>query len=116
MRSAPIRSDAAGCCTAPDPDSIHTWYIDGKPPKAGQIFRNPDLAKAFRLLQAQGRDAFYKGDIARAIVAKEKALGGTMTMADLAAYKGEWVEPVLSRLSRLHPGRTAAAQPGLCRQ
>src|SRR5579872_1365627 len=40
----PNRSDAAGCCTAPDQDSIHTWYIDGSPPKAGQIFRNPDLA------------------------------------------------------------------------
>jgi gamma-glutamyltranspeptidase / glutathione hydrolase len=92
----PNPSDAAACCTAPDPDSIHTWYIDGRQPKAGQIFRNPDLAKALRLLQAQGRDAFYKGDIARAIVAKEKAVGGTMTMADLAAYKGEWVEPVTS--------------------
>jgi gamma-glutamyltranspeptidase / glutathione hydrolase len=92
----PNPSDAANCCTAPDPDSIHTWYIDGRQPRAGQIFRNPDLAKAFRLLQAQGRDAFYKGDIARAIVAKEKALGGTMTMADLAAYKGEWGEPVTS--------------------
>jgi gamma-glutamyltranspeptidase/glutathione hydrolase len=92
----PNPSDAAGCCTAPDPDSVHTWYINGKQPKAGQIFRNPDLAKAFRLLEAQGRDAFYKGDIAKAIVAKEKALGGTMTLEDLAAYKGEWVEPVLS--------------------
>jgi gamma-glutamyltranspeptidase/glutathione hydrolase len=92
----PVPSDAANCCIAQDPDSIHTWYIDGHPPRAGQIFRNPDLAKAFRLLQAQGRDAFYKGDIARAIVAKEQAVGGTMTMADLAAYKGEWVEPVTS--------------------
>jgi gamma-glutamyltranspeptidase/glutathione hydrolase len=92
----PVPSDAANCCTAQDPDSIRAWYIDGRPPRAGQIFRNPDLAKAFRLLQAQGRDAFYKGDIARAIVAKEKALGGTMTMADLAVYKGEWTEPVTS--------------------
>ncbi len=91
-----VRSDATHCCTAPDPDSIHTWYINGQQPKAGQIFRNPELAKAFRLLQAQGRDAFYKGDIAKAIVAKEKALGGVMTMEDLAAYKGEWVEPVRS--------------------
>jgi gamma-glutamyltranspeptidase/glutathione hydrolase len=91
-----VRSDAAHCCTMPDPDSIKAWYIDGQQPKAGQIFRNPDLAKAFRLLQAQGRDAFYKGDIAKAIVAKAKSLGGTMTLEDLAAYKGEWVEPVLS--------------------
>ena len=89
-------SDATKCCTDLDPDSIKAWYIDGKVPEAGQIFRNPDLAKAFRLLQAQGADAFYKGDIARAIVAKSRALGGTMTMQDLAAYRGEWVEPVLS--------------------
>ena len=92
----PVPSDAGGCCITVDPDSIHAWYIDGHPPRAGQIFRNLDLAKALRLLQAQGRDAFYKGDIAHAIVAKEKAVGGTMTMEDLAAYKGEWVEPVTS--------------------
>ncbi len=92
----PVASDPSRCCTALDPDSVRAWYINGKQPVAGQIFRNPDLAKAFRLLQAQGRDAFYKGDIAKAIVAKEKALGGTMTMQDLADYKGEWVEPVLS--------------------
>ncbi|HET7084363.1 MAG TPA: gamma-glutamyltransferase family protein [Rhizomicrobium sp.] len=91
-----VASDVSHCCTAQDPDSIHAWYINGQQPKAGQIFRNPDLAKAFRLLQAQGRDAFYKGDIAKAIVAKEKALGGTMTLQDLADYKGEWVEPVTS--------------------
>lgn len=81
------------CCTEFDPDSVKTWYIDGKPPVPGQIFRNPDLARTFRLLQTQGADAFYKGEIARAIVAKSTALGGTMTLDDLASYSGEWVEP-----------------------
>lgn len=81
------------CCSEKDPDSIKTWYIDGKPPAPGQIYRNPDLAKTFRLLQAGGRDAFYKGEIAKAIVAKSDALGGTMTLEDLANYRGEWVEP-----------------------
>jgi gamma-glutamyltranspeptidase/glutathione hydrolase len=85
-----------GCCTAVDPDSVATWYIDGRPPVAGQIYRNRDLAKTFRLLQAQGRDAFYRGEIARALVAKSSALGGTMTLDDLANYKGEWVEPAAS--------------------
>jgi gamma-glutamyltranspeptidase/glutathione hydrolase len=47
-----------------------------------------------RLIQAQGRDAFYKGDIARAIVAKVKAGGGVMSMTDLAEFNAEWVEPV----------------------
>jgi gamma-glutamyltranspeptidase / glutathione hydrolase len=81
-----------GCCSAQDPDSVKTWYVNGKPPKAGQIFRNADLAKTFRLLQEQGADAFYKGEIAKAIVAKSNALGGTMTLEDLAQYHGEWVE------------------------
>jgi gamma-glutamyltranspeptidase/glutathione hydrolase len=82
------------CCTVQDPDSIATWYIDGAPPVAGQIFRNLELAKSFKLLQEHGRDVFYTGEIARAIVAKSKSLGGTMTLADLANYKGEWVNPM----------------------
>ncbi|HEY4276213.1 MAG TPA: gamma-glutamyltransferase family protein [Rhizomicrobium sp.] len=89
-------ASSAGCCTAVDPDSVKNWYIDGKKPKAGQIFRNPDMAKTLRLLQAGGRDAFYKGEIARAMVAKIRALGGTMTADDLANYKGEWVDPVMT--------------------
>jgi gamma-glutamyltranspeptidase/glutathione hydrolase len=88
----PLRS----CCAEPDPDSIKTWYVNGAQPEAGQIFKNPDLARTFRLLQKQGSAAFYKGEIARAIVAKSRALGGTMTMQDLAGYKGEWVEPARS--------------------
>jgi len=88
------------CCTQMDADSVRTFYINGKPPAAGTIFRNPDLAKAFRLIQQQGRDALYKGDIARAIVAKSQALGGPMTLADLANYKGEWVTPVSTTYHR----------------
>jgi gamma-glutamyltranspeptidase / glutathione hydrolase len=85
------------CCAERDPDSIKTWLIDGRPPKPGQLFRNPDLARTFRLLQAQGADVFYHGEIARAIIAKSSALGGTMTPADLANYHGEWVEPAMTR-------------------
>ena len=69
------------------------WYVDGRAPVAGQIFRNPGLARTYRLLQQQGRDGFYKGEIARAIVDKSAKLGGTMTMDDLANYRGEWVTP-----------------------
>jgi len=80
------------CCTSQDPDSIKTWYVNGVQPVAGQIFKNPDLARTMRLLQAKGADAFYKGEIAQAIVAKSQALGGSMTLEDLANYKGEWVQ------------------------
>jgi gamma-glutamyltranspeptidase / glutathione hydrolase len=83
-----------GCCTQVDPDSEKAFYINGVPPKPGSIFRNPDFAKALRLIQQQGRDAFYKGEIGRAIIAKSNALGGTMTPEDLANYKGVWVDPV----------------------
>jgi gamma-glutamyltranspeptidase / glutathione hydrolase len=82
-----------GCCAQVDPDSVKTFYINGVPPATGTIFKNPDLAKTLRLVQQQGRDAFYKGEVARAIVAKSNALGGTMTLDDLANYKGEWVTP-----------------------
>jgi gamma-glutamyltranspeptidase/glutathione hydrolase len=85
-----------GCCVTQDPDSIKTWYINGRPPTPGQMFRNPDLARTFRLLQQQGAEVFYKGEIAKAIVAKSDALGGTMTLEDLGNYQGEWVEPASS--------------------
>src|ERR1051326_2763388 len=80
-----------GCCTEPDPDSVKTFYVDGHRPTTGTIFRNPDLARTLRLVQQQGRDVFYKGEVAKAIVAKSKALGGSMTLDDLAGYKGAWV-------------------------
>lgn len=91
-KALPLRE----CCSEFDPDSVKVWYPGGKKPVPGQIFKNPDLAKTLRLLQSQGAAAFYKGEIARAIVAKSKALGGTMTLEDLAAYHGEWVEPAHS--------------------
>ncbi|HXF35427.1 MAG TPA: gamma-glutamyltransferase, partial [Candidatus Acidoferrales bacterium] len=89
-RALPLRK----CCTQFDPDSVATWYVEGRPPSEGQIFRNPRLAHALELLGARGRDVFYRGEIARAIVAKSTSLGGTMTLADLAAYRGVWTEPV----------------------
>jgi gamma-glutamyltranspeptidase / glutathione hydrolase len=77
-----------------DPDSKETFLVDGKTPALYSIIRNPGLSKALRLIQAQGRDAFYKGEIADAIVAKMKANGGVMSKADLGEFQSEWVEPV----------------------
>ncbi len=77
-----------------DRDTLDTYYPHGALPAPGVIFRNPTLAHALKLLQQNGRDAFYKGDIARAIVAKSTALGGTMTAADLSDYHAEWVTPL----------------------
>jgi len=80
-----------------DPDSAKTYLVNGKPPANYAVFRNPDLAHTFRVLQAQGRDAFYKGEIAQAIVAKSHALGGTMTLQDLADTHATWETPITTR-------------------
>ncbi|MEM9386631.1 MAG: gamma-glutamyltransferase [Pseudomonadota bacterium] len=77
-----------------DPDSAAVFLRDAEVPPLYSIIRNPDLADALRLLQKEGRQAFYEGRIAKAIVAKVKAAGGAMTMADLAAFQSEWVEPI----------------------
>ena len=79
---------------AADPDSVKTYLIDGKPPPTYSLFRNPDLARAFRVLQTQGRDGFYHGAIAAAIVAKSKSLGGTLTLEDLAKTRSSWDPPI----------------------
>jgi gamma-glutamyltranspeptidase/glutathione hydrolase len=79
---------------ANDPDSVKTYLINGKPPNTYDVFRNPDLARTFRLLQAQGRDVFYKGEIAQAIIAKSRALGGTMTLDDLSSTQATWETPL----------------------
>jgi gamma-glutamyltranspeptidase/glutathione hydrolase len=91
-RHADLRNSVKGL--AADPDSAATFLEDGQAPALYSIIRNPGLAKALRLMQAQGRDAFYKGDIAKAIVAKVKAGGGVMELNDLAEFQSEWVEPL----------------------
>ncbi|HEY7405277.1 MAG TPA: gamma-glutamyltransferase [Candidatus Angelobacter sp.] len=66
----------------------------GKVPDLGDRFTNPDVAKALHLIAEQGRDAFYKGEIAKAIVHTSTSFGGTMQLDDLAEFSSEWVEPI----------------------
>jgi gamma-glutamyltranspeptidase/glutathione hydrolase len=77
-----------------DAESVKVYLPDGRAPAAYSVFRNPDLARAFRVLQAKGRDAFYQGEIASAMLAKSRALGGTFTAADLANTRADWVAPI----------------------
>jgi gamma-glutamyltranspeptidase/glutathione hydrolase len=79
---------------AANKESARVFLAGGKPPAVGEVFKNPDMGKAFRLIAEKGRDAYYKGEIAAAIVKTAKELGGTMTMEDLAAYSAEWVQPI----------------------
>src|SRR3989454_8641177 len=96
----------------PVPEFIHGYWADsldklkqaseaqriylphGKPPEIGEMFSNPDLAKALLLIADKGRDAFYKAEIAQAILKTSAALWGTMQADDLAEFSAEWVEPL----------------------
>jgi gamma-glutamyltranspeptidase/glutathione hydrolase len=77
-----------------NPESRRVFLFNDKAPETGQIFRNPDVAKALTLVAAQGESAVYKGAIAQAILKTEAGLGGTMTADDLSTYSAQWVDPI----------------------
>ena len=72
------------------------FTIDGRAPRTGETWKNPYLAATLEKIANGGRDAFYKGDIARTIDAYFKANDGYLSYDDLASHQGEWVEPVSS--------------------
>jgi gamma-glutamyltranspeptidase/glutathione hydrolase len=72
---------------------LETFTINGEGPKKGQIFKNKDLANTFRLLAREGKDAFYKGEIATKIDAWMKENGGYLRYEDFVNHESEWVTP-----------------------
>ncbi len=77
-------------------NAMRTFASNGEGPGVGKIFRNPDLARTYRMIAEGGRDVFYKGEIARTIDAYFKRIGGWLRAEDLAAHHSEWVEPYKS--------------------
>jgi gamma-glutamyltranspeptidase/glutathione hydrolase len=75
-------------------EATRVFLPGGKVPELGARFTNPDVAGALKLIAEKGRDAFYKGEIAQAVVSSSAALGGTMELQDLADFSAEWVEPI----------------------
>jgi gamma-glutamyltranspeptidase/glutathione hydrolase len=76
------------------PNSASTYVINGEAPKAGQVFSNRDLANSLHRIAEQGRDGYYKGPTAQAVVDISKEFGGVMTLDDLADFQPEWVTPI----------------------
>jgi gamma-glutamyltranspeptidase/glutathione hydrolase len=76
------------------PGFSDVFMLGGRAPVAGELFRNPRLAKTYRAIADGGRDAFYEGDIAYEIENYVRANGGYLGAEDLAAHRSEWVEPV----------------------
>ncbi|MEO8357945.1 MAG: gamma-glutamyltransferase [Chloroflexota bacterium] len=72
----------------------HELTIEGRAPNAGEIFRNPNLARTFEIVARGGRSAFYEGRIAEAIVSVIKEAGGCMSLEDLAAHTSTWEQPI----------------------
>jgi gamma-glutamyltranspeptidase / glutathione hydrolase len=77
-----------------DPETRRIFLVHDEAPAMGEVFRNPDVAKALRLLAEAGPRAFYGGEIAKAILATSRETGGTMTAEDLGTFSAEWVEPI----------------------
>ncbi|MCH8912767.1 MAG: gamma-glutamyltransferase [Planctomycetes bacterium] len=76
------------------PNFASTYLPGGKAPAKGEIFRNPDLARTYETLAKDGRDAFYRGSLAKTMDAFCKRVGCFMRYEDLAAHTSTWVEPV----------------------
>ncbi len=77
-----------------EPPAAATWLVDGQAPQIGDLFVNPGLAKTLRMIAEGGRDAFYRGPIAEAIVAYSDSKHGFLTMQDFEEHTSTWVEPL----------------------
>lgn len=76
------------------PETARVYLPGGRAPRVGEVFKNPGMGRALRILAEKGRDAFYKGEIADAILKTSRSLSGTMTAQDLAGFSAEWVDPI----------------------
>jgi gamma-glutamyltranspeptidase/glutathione hydrolase len=85
---------AAAAELARVPSSAACLLPGGSAPATGTIFRNPDLARSLRAVADGGRDAFYRGAIARAIVAYSEQAGGLFALRDFEDHTSTWVDPV----------------------
>jgi len=86
-RSVPILKDQPGAF-------FETFAIEGRAPKVGEIFKNPNLARTYRRLASEGFESFYRGEIAKEITEFFAANDGFLDATDLAEHRSEWVTPV----------------------
>ncbi len=76
------------------PNFREQFTIGGRPPRAGEVWKNPNLARVLERIGAEGRGAFYEGEVPRVIEEFIREQGGVLAASDFAAHRGEWVEPV----------------------
>jgi gamma-glutamyltranspeptidase/glutathione hydrolase len=76
------------------PAAAEAFLLDGEVPPMGHVIRLPDLARVLEQVAAEGAETFYRGDIARQLVAGVREAGGIWTLEDLAAYQVREREPI----------------------
>ena len=75
-------------------NAAKTFLISDRAPRVGEVMRNPDLAWSLRQIAQGGRDAFYKGEITKRILALSARHGGALSAQDFSDYSSEWAEPI----------------------
>jgi gamma-glutamyltranspeptidase/glutathione hydrolase len=94
-------------------NAMHTWAPNGKAPSEGDVFRNPDLARTYRMIAEGGRDAYYDGPIAKTIDAYFKRIGGWLSVEDLREQHAEWSDPLVTNYRGVDVYGMAANTQGL---
>ncbi len=94
-------------------NAVHTFAPGGQAPNEGDVFRNPDLARTYRMIAEGGRDAYYDGPIAKTIEAYFKRIGGWLTVSDLREQHAEWNEPLVTKYRGVDVYGMAANTQGL---
>ncbi len=79
---------------ADQPGFLETFTRDGKAPRKGEIWTNSDLARTLEKIGTDGRDGFYKGEVASQMASFIQEHGGYITTEDLESHRGEWIDPV----------------------
>jgi gamma-glutamyltranspeptidase/glutathione hydrolase len=79
------------------PDAARHYLVDGqRAPRAGETFRLPALARSLRQIAEGGRDVFYEGEIAEAIVDFSNRNGGFLSLSDFASHTSSWADPIFT--------------------
>ena len=94
-------------------NAVHTFAPGGQAPNEGDVFRNPDLARTYRMIAEGGRDAYYDGPIAKTIEAYFKRIGGWLSVSDLREQHAEWNEPLVTKYRGVDVYGMAANTQGL---
>ena len=94
-------------------NAMRTWAPSGHAPSEGDVFRNPDLARTYRMIAEGGRDAYYDGPIAKTIDAYFKRIGGWLSAEDLREQHAEWLDPLVTSYRGVEVYGMAANTQGL---